>query len=171
MTEAEFVAWVDEDTRAEWVDGEVVIMSPVSELHSRLATWLINMMSIFVEEEDLGRVYGTEFMVRFKKLRRRRMPDLLFVAKGRTDLIKPNHFEGPPDLIIEIVSSDSESRDWREKFQEYERAGVREYWIIDPASEHAEACALGRGRKYRRIPEEAGVIKSTVIRGFWLKTA
>jgi Uma2 family endonuclease len=88
--------------------------------------------------------------------------------------------EGPPDLAIEIVSPDSEARDWREKYQEYEAAGVREYWVIDPASQHMEAYALGTAEsqtgepaenRYRRLPEENGVITSVVLPGFRLRVA
>jgi len=46
---------------------------------------------------------------------------------------------------------------------------VREYWIIDPHSQQVEAYALKR-RKFRRIEEADGIIRSTVVRGFWVKT-
>jgi Uma2 family endonuclease len=170
MTEAEFVAWADEDVRAEWVDGDVIIMSPVSDEHASLVMWLLSVTAVCVEEHDLGIVRGSEFTARFAKLARRRVPDLMFIDKSRRDQLQPNHYDGAPDLIMEVVSPDSLSRDWREKYLEYEKAGVREYWIIDPLSRRAEAYAL-TGRKYRRIEEKSGVIRSTVIRGFWLKTA
>jgi Uma2 family endonuclease len=169
MTEDEFVAWAmsDEFARAEWADGAVIIMSPVSEEHSSLTQWLLSVIGIYVENKDLGKVYGTEFMARFGKLRRRRTPDLLFIAKDRLSLVLANHVEGSPDLIMEVVSPDSETRDWEEKHQEYERVGVREYWIVDPGTKRFEAYALGRGKRYRRIPVKSGVIRSTVIDGFW----
>jgi Uma2 family endonuclease len=170
MSEAEFVAWVDEESRAEWVDGEVLLMAPVSGEHAKLAVWLLGVTTAFVEKHDLGEIFGTEFTARFSKLRRRRLPDVMFVSKSRRKLIKENHFEGAPDLIMEIVSPDSESRDWRDKFTEYEKVGVREYWIIDPSSRHAEGYALNRRKRYVRIDEEAGVINSVILRGFWLKT-
>lgn len=49
MTEEEFLAWCDQDTRAEWVDGEVVMMAPVSDPHSDLVGWLGSLLRIFVE--------------------------------------------------------------------------------------------------------------------------
>jgi Uma2 family endonuclease len=70
---------------------------------------------------------------------------------------------------MEIVSPDSESRDWRDKYIEYERAGVREYWIIDPMSKNVEVYVLRRGR-FVLMEERNERITSGVIRGFWLKT-
>jgi Uma2 family endonuclease len=180
MTEEEFVAWCDEDTRAEWVDGEVIMMSPVNVDHGRLLKWLLGVLGGFVEEKDLGEVLP-DVQVRLATQRTRRVPDIWFISNARRDLLRRAHLEGPPDLIIEIVSPDSEARDWREKYLEYQAAGVREYWVIDPMSQHAEAYALSGGGSaetpaaaasgYRRIEEKDGAIESVVLPGFRLRTA
>ncbi len=169
MTEEEFLAWCDEDVRAEWVDGEVIIMAPANSDHIDLNDWLTSVMRSFVEHHDLGRIFSTELLVRFAKQRRRRMPDLLFVAKSRLEIIKTAHIEGAPDMIVEIVSPDSESRDWRIKYHEYERAGVREYWIIDPMSKGIEAYALDEHNAYRRIETAGDAIASVVLPGFFIR--
>lgn len=168
MTEREFVAWCRPPTRAEWIDGKVIVMAPASYDHVRLNDWLDRVVGIFVQHFDLGVTLSREFSVRLVKQRRRRLPDLLFVAKGRRHLIRETFLDGAPDLIIEIVSPDSESRDWREKYEEYERAGVREYWIIDPMSKHAEVYVLVRG-KYRQLKEQDGKLVSRVLPGFYLR--
>ncbi len=54
MSYAEFLAWCDEDTWAEWVDGEIVLMSPVSFLHQDLADFFLVLLRIFIETLDLG---------------------------------------------------------------------------------------------------------------------
>src|SRR5687768_16717845 len=135
MSEAEFLAWQDEDIRAEWVNGEVIVMSPASTKHVRLVGLLLQVIGIFARHYQLGEIFGPELQVHFEELRRWRVPDLLFVAADRLQIIKPTYVEGAPDLVIEIVSPDSLARDWREKYLEYEAAGVREYWVIDPMSE------------------------------------
>jgi Uma2 family endonuclease len=169
MTEQEFVDWCDEDTRSEWIDGEVIVMSPVSLDHSTLNRWLLAMVGEYVEHKDRGLVVGPEYQVRFAQQRSRRTPDLMFVAKRRVELAKKNHFEGAPDLIMEIVSPDSESRDWREKYLEYQSAGVREYWVFDPMSQNQEAYALVDANSYLNIEEKDDKIESQVLSGFYLR--
>jgi Uma2 family endonuclease len=171
MTEEEFVAWCDEDTRAEWVDGEVIVPSPANLKHVDLAGFLNLILRVFVTSKDLGAVYGPELQVRFAALRRRRVPDLLFVATEHTDILKTTEVDGAPDLIIEIVSPDSLARDWREKYLEYETAGVREYWVVDPMAQRVEVYALGADGRYALIEEKDGVVHSTVLAGFFLKPA
>jgi Uma2 family endonuclease len=108
--------------------------------------------------------------VRLGTQRRRRVPDILFVSTERQGILRSDYVEGAPDLAIEIVSPESLSRDWREKYLEYEAAGVREYWIIDPMARRVEAYVLGDDGHYARLPEEEGVIRSVALPGFYLRT-
>jgi Uma2 family endonuclease len=170
MTEEEFVAWCDSDTRAEWVDGKVVIMSPSSVEQDDLNTWLLSILRHFLEHHDLGRVFGPNVTARLATQKRRRIPDLFVVLKARLQHVMENHLEGAPDLIIEIVAPESQTRDRREKYFEYEKAGVREYWILDPLSQQLEAYALKRG-KYVEIEPEKDIWRSTVLSGFYLKSS
>jgi Uma2 family endonuclease len=169
MTEEEFVEWCG-DFWAEWVDGEVIMMMTVHRDHAFLHNFLYRLLGDFVEMRDLGLALVEPFQIRLGPQRRRRAPDVFFVAKERVDIIKKYNVEGAPDLIIEIVSPESEARDWREKYLEYESAGVREYWVINPTSGHTEAYALTDGR-YARIPERDGKIPSAVLPGFHIRPA
>jgi Uma2 family endonuclease len=166
MSEQEFLDWCGPETRAEWVDGEVVMMAPVSFRHADLSAWLLSIIRMFVRRRDLGVAVGGELYVRLSG--RRRLPDVLFVSKARLGIVKENHVEGAPDLIMEIVSPESESRDWRDKYLDYERAGVTEYWVIDPASKHTEVYVLTNG-KFAPVVERDGKIASTAIPGFYLQ--
>ncbi len=169
MTEEEFVAWCPEDLRAEWIDGEVIMMSPANTEHTRLVMWLTRVLAEFVERHSLGEVFGPELPVRFSSLRHRRLPDLFFVSNSRLGDLRPTHFEGPPDMAIEIVSPESMARDWRDKYRDYEAAGVPEYWIIDPMSQRADLYVL-TGGKYRQLVAHEGWLHSTAVSGFCLKT-
>lgn len=167
MTEAQFEKWRDEDVRAEWIDGKVIMMAPANIEHVDLNFWLAAVVRIFVEQHQMGRTFGIETSVRLPKLRRN--PDLLYVSKSRLKIIKSTYIDGSPDLIMEIVSPDSEARDWRDKYENYQSAGVREYWIIDPSSKRVEAYTLGRTRKYKQIEEKDDKIFSKVLHGFYIR--
>lgn len=169
MTEAEFLAWADEDTLAEWVDGEVIMMAPANVDHDQFFGWLRSLLTMFVEHHDLGAVFGPEVLVRLPRQRRLRMPDLVFVAKSHSQMVAATRIVGAPDLIIELVSPDSAARDWREKYIEYEKAGVAEYWVVDRAGGRMEAYSLARG-KYRLIEVQHDRISSLVLKGFYLRT-
>jgi Uma2 family endonuclease len=170
MTEAEFLAWATDDVRAEWVDGEVIIMAAENLIHIDLKYWLVWLLKTFVERRKLGgRVIGSEFIVRLSSQRRLRTPDTLYVSSSREHLIGPTRLEGAPDLAIEIVSPESQSRDRREKFLEYEKAGVREYWIVDPLSQTLEFYALGPMGSYASIQPLDGKVHSNAIPGLYLR--
>jgi len=79
---------------------------------------------------------------------------------------------GPADLIVEVVSDDSVSRDRSDKFYEYQAAGVREYWIIDPRPgyERADFYVLDTKGRYQPVPiDPDGRYHSTVLAGFWFE--
>jgi Uma2 family endonuclease len=167
MSESDFEAWaLRANVNAEWVDGEVILMAPSNEDHSEAVNWLFVLLKMFVDKHQLGRAMQTDFMVRLPK--RRRLPDLFFVSKNSKAKFTRTYLQGAPDLIVEIVSPDSESRDWRDKYLDYQSAGVREYWVIDPASQSAEFYALKRG-KYAPMAVNDGVIRSQVVADFWIK--
>lgn len=170
MTERGFIDWCTSETRAEWVDGEIVMMSPVGLEHADVFAFLFHLMRAFVDEHDLGKVLGEPYQVRLAKLKRRRSPDILFVSTSRLALLEKQHLEGAPDLIVEVISPDSQSRDRREKFFEYEKAGVREYWIADPVSHSVEAYVLV-DKAYQLVKKNNGMIHSTVLPKFYIKPA
>ena len=171
MSEAEFDAFVhqcDENVGLEWVDGEVIMTPPASAKHVALAGLILQLLGIFARQRNAGTVLGPELQIRHPSMRRRRVPDVLFVSNARLNIIKEMWIEGAPDLIVEIVSKDSVARDWREKYLEYEAAGVREYWIVDPLSRRVEAYALEPDGHYRTIEPSQGIIRSTVLACFYL---
>jgi Uma2 family endonuclease len=168
-TEEEFVAWCEEDVRAEYVDGEVIVHSPASSQHERILMFVGTLITMFTSRHGLGTVLGSNTQVRLRP-RLRRIPDLTFVAKGREDIILENHIEGAPDLVVEVVSPDSAARDWRDKYIEYEKYGVREYWVIDPANKRLEAYGRTEKGKFEIIPpDKKGHVHSEVLSGFWLR--
>jgi len=166
MSYEEFLEWLDEDTRAEWVDGEVIVVSPASTRHQDIADFLTNILRMFVTSRQLGVVLSAPFQM---KLKRGREPDLLFVATEHLSRLKETYLEGPADLVVEIVSPDSVGRDRGDKFYEYEAGGVPEYWLLDPQREWAEFYQL-EGERYRLVFQgREGEYRSRVLPDFWLR--
>ena len=141
MTYEEFLAWADEDTLAEWVNGEVVMHSPASNEHQDISGFLGALLRLFVEERKLGIVRSAPFQMKLPGSGRE--PDLLFVAARHVDRLRRTYLDGPADLVVEVLSPESAGRDRGEKFYEYARGGVPEYWLIDPDAQWAEFYRLG----------------------------
>ncbi|MFN3649953.1 MAG: Uma2 family endonuclease [Armatimonadota bacterium] len=168
MTEEEFDAWCDEDTRAEFVDGVVIDMSPVSTNHARLAVFILTLLRVHLESREGSEIFGGEVAVRLRPALRR-VPDITYVASEHRDRIRENLIEGAPDAVWEIVSPESEARDWREKYLDYEAAQIPEYWLIDPYSRTLHLYRLGSDGKYARVPETDGWLYSETIEGFRMR--
>ncbi len=172
MTFEEFLVLDDERTMSEWVDGQVRFMSPTARKHQELLTFFIQVLGLYVTMRDVGVVIPAPFVMKIEEGRRARAPDVLFVSRERMHLIQRTYLDGPADLAIEIISPESIERDRREKFGEYERAGVKEYWLIDPDGERAEFYELGADGPYRAATmEPAGVYHSQVVPGFFVRVA
>jgi Uma2 family endonuclease len=166
-----FIEWVDEDTSAEWVEGEVYFMSPASTRHQLLAGFLAAIMRAYVEQHQLGTILTAPFKMKIPGYGAE--PDILFVEMKHKQRLRKTYLDGPADLVIEIVSPDSVERDRIKKYNDYEAAGIPEYWLIDPERETAEFYQLLNGRyQLSDTPDE--VFHSSVLSGFafplaWLR--
>ncbi len=165
-----FLDWCDEDTFAEWVDGEITLMSPPSTQHQRIARFLTSALDHFVTARGLGEILPAPFQMKLPGSGRE--PDVLFVAAAHTDRLGAKRLDGPADLVIEVVSPTSLARDRGTKFREYEAAGVAAYWLVDPEREQVEAYALGDDGRYRTtFAGRAGRVTTDVLPGLWLEAA
>lgn len=170
MTYDEFLAWADEDTLAEWVNGRVIMTSPASLRHQMLAQFLSRVLTGFVEVGRLGIVISAPFQMKLEQSGRE--PDVLFVAETHRDRLRPIYLDGAADLVIEILSPESIGRDRGDKFYEYERACIPEYWLVDPETQRAEFYQLDAQGRYQLAPLDAnGIYQSSVLPGFWLEVA
>ena len=170
MTYDEFLAWADEDTWAEWVNGEVIMLSPASDRHQDLMGFLGAVLRHFVEARHTGVVRTPPFQMKTGPDLPGREPDVLFIAREHLGRLKDTYVDGPADLVVEIISRDSRARDRGEKFYEYEQGGVREYWLIDSQRKQAEFYRLGPDGIYQLVPiGNDGIYRSTVLEGLWLR--
>lgn len=171
LTYEEFLT-LTEGEHAEWVDGEVLLLMPASQIHQNLADFLLTLLRFFVEHHGLGKVLSAPFQMKTGESLPGREPDALFVAKENLSRLRLNHLEGPADLVIEVVCPESRERDRGAKFYEYEAGGVKEYWLIDPQRKQAEFYQLNADGVYQLVsPNEQGVYFSRVVPGLWIKVS
>ncbi len=166
----EFIAWVDEDVSAEYIEGEVAFMSPASLRHQLLAGFLHNIFTHFVEHHELGTVVTAPFKVRLNE-QYGPEPDLIFVSRPNESRLKDTYFDGAPDLVVEIISPESFVRDRGNKYLAYETAGVSEYWLLDPWRGQAEFYQLDGEGYYQLQPVNNGEYRSRALLGLVLPVA
>jgi Uma2 family endonuclease len=173
MTYEEYLTAFDEMTQAEWVNGEAIVFMPPNVRHQRILRFLFHLLGHFVQYRQLGELFPAPFAMRLAAEGSVREPDILFVAREHRQRVTEQRLEGPADLIVEIISPESTARDRSDKFYEYQQAGVREYWVVDPRPglERADFWVLDNAGKYRPVPPDSeGIYHSTVLPGFWLNT-
>lgn len=174
MTFEEFLAFDYEHGLAEWVNGEVFCYMSATELHQRVAEFLLSLLRLFVRTNALGRVIGAPYLMRPVPGGNGREPDVMFIATANLARLGEKYLDGPADLVVEMISDDSVARDRDDKFSEYQGAGVREYWIIDPRPKRrrADFYVLSERGRFQPVPiPDDNRYRSTVLPGFWLDVA
>jgi Uma2 family endonuclease len=123
----------DDGKRHELIDGEHFVTPAPHARHQRVLQNLNGMLDRFVRERELGRVYFAPVDVVFSDVDVVE-PDLLFIARERLSMVDAV-VRGAPDLVVEVASPASRRQDEVLKRGLYERAGVAEYWLVDPEAE------------------------------------
>lgn len=167
-TVEDFCHLVREDQKADLIDGVIHMASPDNTDANEVFMWLGSLMNLFVEEFDLGKVFGSRVAYELDRTNCPE-PDIGFVQKARLHLVERGRVKGPPDLAVEIVSPESIERDYKTKRAQNERAGVREYWIADEIEETVTLLRLNKKRKYREVRPRNGELHSEVLPGFYVR--
>lgn len=136
-----FREWLRDDVKAEFINGEVVMHSPVKRRHLDASKYLENLLQNFVLLNELGVVDSEKALVGLT--RNDYEPDICFWNKDIAATFTDETMVHPaPDLIVEILSRSTTSRDRGVKFEDYAAHGVLEYWIIDPVRQSLEQYQL-----------------------------
>jgi Uma2 family endonuclease len=130
-TEANYLD-LDTNQLVEFSHGFVEFLLPPTIGHQRILKSLFNSLHAFVAARNLGEVFFRGVPVRLAP-GIYRQPDLLFLKAENSARLAEKHCEGA-DLVMEIVSDGEEDRrrDLQRKRDEYAKAGIPEYWIVDP---------------------------------------
>lgn len=166
---ADYLTW-PENERWEIIDGIAYMLAPPSPAHQEVSGELYRQFANYLRNKPC-KVYSAPFSVRLTKGNEKKNeeikkvvePDITVVCdKSKID---ENGCKGTPDLIIEIISPSSVRRDKFIKFNEYESAGVKEYWIVDPSSKLVEVYILQKNKRYGRpeIYTESDNVKVSIF--------
>ena len=160
-----FYEVVTEQQKAEFINGEIVVHSPVKYQHNQTSFRLAALLGAYVQRRDLGSVGHEKLLVTLT--RNDYEPDICFFGPEKAGGLTPDQSKFPaPDLIVEVLSESTEAIDRGIKFEDYAAHGVGEYWIVDPAAETIEQYLLDEGVYRLAVKVKTGTIASAVVAGF-----
>ncbi len=165
----DMVAKLPPESRYELRDYHLIEMPSPKPKHQTIVTNIYDSLKPFVKTQSLGKLFIAPLDVVFQK-GDASQPDLIFVSNENKQIIKESHLAGIPDLLVEVVSKGSVARDYIEKKNDYERFGVKEYWIIDSLNETIWIYALNETAKYELFShaEEGEIAHSKILIDFSL---
>jgi len=151
----------------EFSDGTLEVLPMPTTSHQLLVLFLSGLLHEFVSTQDLGTALFAPLRIRLWRGKIRE-PDILFLLHEHADHMGENFWTGA-DLVMEVVSGDKRDRerDLDIKRREYARAGIMEYWIVDPKEEQITVLHLA-GKRYIVHGEFApgSVASSILLPGF-----
>jgi Uma2 family endonuclease len=148
LTYDDFLLFPDDGKRHELIDGEHYVTPSPNTKHQKIVGNLHLLIASWLEVHPIGQIFLSPYDVVFSEFDVVE-PDLLYLSNERaTQVITPLHAKGVPELVIEIASKGTRKRDETIKKRLYERVGVSEYWVVDPA--------IDMIRIYRRDGERFG---------------
>ena len=134
FTYEDYLSFPEDGKRHELIEGEHFVTPTPRTKHQRIITNLHRLITPFAHKHTLGSVFSapTDVVLSDADVVE---PDFLFIAAHRASIIKEANIQGPPDLVVEVLSEGTRRTDEVIKRKLYERYGVREYWMVDPVLE------------------------------------
>ena len=127
-----------DDQRCELIEGELIIMTPAPvPYHQWLSKNLGFELNEFIKMNNLGKIFLAPCDVHLDE-ENVLEPDILFVSNEKTGIIGEKNIQGPPDLVVEVLSESNAYNDLVKKKKIYARFGVKEYWIVDPFEKNVD---------------------------------
>jgi Uma2 family endonuclease len=165
-TYADYLEW-DEGERYEIIDGEAYMMAPPSRIHQEISGNFYYALRDFLKGKPC-KVYAAPFSVRLFPAADHGddtvvEPDITVICD--TAKLDERGCNGPPDMVIEIVSPSTARYDRTLKFNKYQEAGVREYWIVDPEARDVSTYILKEGEYTEMHYGAAGAAPVRVLPG------
>jgi len=145
--------------------GRLIITPAPTTEHQRISSNLYFLVRRYIQAKKLGEACYSPLDVRLWP-DTIRQPDIVFMSNEHKDRITERYW-GVPDLVMEILSESTEKGDRTDKFSEYEKAGILEYWIVDPFGRLIEVYVLDQN-SYKMLGKwgTGEVAYSKVLAGF-----
>lgn len=160
------------EQHTEWIGGKVISVVSNNTRHQLIQMFLGTLLNFYLGLKSLGKIFSAGIPMRIAADLPAREPDLLIVLTENLARLQPTYLNGPADIVVEIVSPESNDRDRGKKLREYEAAGVPEYWLFDPQRTEAVIYVMGEDGHYHPLPPDAdGYLRSTILPGFRLQAA
>jgi Uma2 family endonuclease len=165
LTWDDYKLFPNDGRRHELIDGQHIMSPSPKSKHQDASSNLFWLLQSFIRPRRLGRLYAAPFDVIFSQFDVVE-PDLLFIAALRVKKLVKDWVRGAPDLVVEILSPSMGEIDRSLKFKQYEKFGVREYWLVDPEIESVEIFVL-RDSGYELLTSVKGKqrVKSEALAG------
>lgn len=131
LTYADYLRLPDDGLRHEIIDGEHYVTPSPSVRHQQISGRLFYLIQLHLDTHPIGAIFYAPLdalLSEFDIV----VPDLIYISNDRMRYLTSKNLQGPPDLVIEILSPSTARRDQRLKHDLYERVGVTEYWLVDP---------------------------------------
>ncbi len=162
---AHFIETMTEGEKVEFINGEVIVHSPVKLQHNVATKLLLKLLDTYVGSHGLGLVGFEKLLISLT--RNDYEPDICFFRRETADRFTPAQMRFPtPDFIAEVLSESTARHDRGIKFDDYAAHGVAEYWIIDPDAEMVEQYLLDGDQYALAVKAGSGVLVSRAVAGF-----
>ena len=156
LTYDDFLLFPDDGRRHELIDGAHYVTPSPNTRHQRLVLRLSVALASHVDAHPgSGEVFVAPFDVVFSHFDVVE-PDLLFIAADQQDIVTEKHICGAPALVVEVLSPGTRRVDEKTKYRLFDRAGVREYWLIDPELDVVKVFRRDPSGAFPRVAELAG---------------
>lgn len=174
-TFADVLMWPD-DERAELINGEVFLMAPApSRAHQGISMELSRQFANYLEGKKC-KAYHAPFDVRLFEQEGNNPEDVDTVVEPDITIVcDPSKLDdrgckGAPDMVVEILAPSTQRHDRLVKLELYQRAGVREYWIVDPDSSTVQVFLQRDGSlQLHEVYDRQGVAKVNVLDGCFIE--
>jgi Uma2 family endonuclease len=161
-----FYEKMSEQEKVEFINGKVIVHSPVIIAHNESSSALFKLIDIFCQRKGIGFVGYEKILIQLT--RNDYEPDICFFGEEKTrTFTEPKQMFFPaPDFVVEVLSDSTEKRDRTTKFIDYAAHDVEEYWIVHPIEQFVEQYHLVNESYELVVKARDGNIMSFAIPGF-----